>query len=102
MRTNEYGFIILEALYGRYNLVKDGGILERHRHRYEINPAMVASIEGTGLHFVGKDVTGERMEIVEIAEHPFFVGVQYHPEFLSRPLKPAPLFVGLLEASLKA
>ncbi|KAG2220839.1 hypothetical protein INT45_010901 [Circinella minor] len=75
-------------------------IQERHRHRYEINPEMVATFEGKGLQFVGKDESGKRMEIVELDNHPFFVGCQYHPEYLTRPLKPAPLFNGLILASL--
>eukprot|EP01118_Nematostelium_gracile_P004856 TRINITY_DN1578_c0_g1_i2.p1 TRINITY_DN1578_c0_g1~~TRINITY_DN1578_c0_g1_i2.p1 ORF type:complete len:615 (-),score=171.56 TRINITY_DN1578_c0_g1_i2:965-2740(-) len=73
---------------------------ERHRHRYEVNPTLVPEIEkNTKMRFVGQDETGNRMEIVELADHPFFVGVQYHPEFKSRPLRPSPPFVGLLLAS---
>lgn len=74
-------------------------ILERHRHRYEVNPDMVPALEQGGLAFVGRDETGTRMEILERSDHPFFVGTQFHPEFLSRPLHPSPLFVGLLRAS---
>ncbi|ORE07407.1 CTP synthase [Rhizopus microsporus var. microsporus] len=72
---------------------------ERHRHRYEVNPEHVAKFEAAGLRFVGKDETGQRMEIVEMENHPYFVGCQYHPEYLTRPLKPAPLFLGLLLAA---
>ena len=93
-------FPSLELLYARFKVIEKGSIIERHRHRYEVNPQLVESIESVGLEFIGRDETGERMEIAELKGHPFFVGVQYHPEFLSRPLKPAPLFVGLLEASL--
>ena len=75
-------------------------IQERHRHRYEINPDMVGTFEEKGLQFVGKDESGKRMEIVELDNHPFFVGCQYHPEYLTRPLKPAPLFKGLILASI--
>lgn len=90
----------IESLYAAFGAVHNGGILERHRHRYEVNPENVETIEkSTGLAFVGKDETGQRMEIVERPSHPYFVGVQYHPEFLSRPLNPSPLFVGLLQAS---
>ena len=56
---------------------------ERHRHRYEVNPEMVEDLEAEGLRFVGRDETGTRMEIVELApelDHPFFVGSQFHPE----------------------
>ncbi|KAF5180893.1 Ctp synthase [Thalictrum thalictroides] len=72
---------------------------ERHRHRYEVNPNMIARFESAGLSFVGKDESGERMEIVELPSHPFYVGVQFHPEFKSRPGKPSPLFLGLLAAA---
>ena len=72
---------------------------ERHRHRYEINPDLVEQIEQAGLKFVGKDESGLRCEIFELENHPFFVGVQYHPEFKSRPGRPSPPFLGLLLAS---
>ncbi|GJJ72114.1 CTP synthase [Entomortierella parvispora] len=74
-------------------------VLERHRHRYEVNPEMIGQFEAKGLRFVGKDETGQRMEIVELADHPYFVGVQYHPELLTRPLKPSPPFMGLILAA---
>ncbi|XP_069444217.1 CTP synthase 1 isoform X3 [Ovis canadensis] len=73
---------------------------ERHRHRFEVNPVLKKCLEEQGLKFVGQDVEGERMEIVELEDHPFFVGVQYHPEFLSRPIKPSPPYFGLLLASV--
>ncbi|KAG0026667.1 CTP synthase ura7 [Podila clonocystis] len=84
----------LRKLYG-------GGstVLERHRHRYEINPELIEKFEAKGLQFVGKDETGQRMEIVEMADHPYFVGVQYHPEYLTRPLKPSAPFMGLILAA---
>ncbi|PIA37564.1 hypothetical protein AQUCO_03000262v1 [Aquilegia coerulea] len=81
-------------LYGNPRFVD-----ERHRHRYEVNPDMIARLESAGLSFVGKDESGERMEIVELPSHPFYVGVQFHPEFKSRPGKPSPLFLGLLAAA---
>lgn len=73
---------------------------ERHRHRYEVNPEHVSKFESNGLKFIGRDETGERMEIVELDNHPFYVGCQYHPEYLTRPLKPAPLFRGLILAAI--
>ncbi len=72
---------------------------ERHRHRYEVNPDLIDSIESAGMKFVGKDETGQRMEIIELANHPFFFATQYHPEFKTRPTKPSPPFYGLLMAS---
>lgn len=72
---------------------------ERHRHRYEVNPTMVAALEEHGLRFVGKDETGQRMEIVELSGHRFFVACQFHPEFKSRPNRPSALFLGLVLAA---
>ena len=84
----------IRKLYGEGESVD-----ERHRHRYEINPDLVEAIENSGLIFVGKDETGQRCEIFELNNHPYFVGVQYHPEFKSRPGKPSPPFLGLLMAA---
>ncbi|KAM9116437.1 CTP synthase 1 isoform 2-T2 [Pangshura tecta] len=85
---------IMRKLYGDHDFLE-----ERHRHRFEVNPELKCFFEEQGLKFVGQDVEGERMEVVELEEHPFFVGVQYHPEFLSRPIKPSPPYFGLLLAS---
>ncbi|XXG67677.1 hypothetical protein AAC387_Pa06g0963 [Persea americana] len=81
-------------LYGNVDYVD-----ERHRHRYEVNPNMIPQLEDAGISFVGKDETGARMEILELPRHPFFVGVQFHPEFKSRPGKPSALFLGFIEAA---
>jgi len=76
-------------------------VMERHRHRYEVNPALVERLESLGLRFSGKnaDASGERMEVIELDQsvHPYFVASQFHPEFTSRPEKPNPLFLGLLQ-----
>jgi CTP synthase len=72
---------------------------ERHRHRYEVNIEYVKQLEEKGMQFVGRDTVGERMEVFELDDHPYFVGCQFHPEFKSRPNKPSPLFVGLLHAA---
>ena len=72
---------------------------ERHRHRYEVNPELIDRIESAGLIFVGKDETGQRCEIMELEDHPYYVGTQYHPEFKSRPGRPSPPFLGLLMAA---
>ena len=74
-------------------LQADKHIDERHRHRYEVNPALIDSFEEAGLRFVGKDESGQRMEVIELPSHPFFVAAQFHPEFKSRPFKPSPLFL---------
>eukprot|EP00850_Spirogloea_muscicola_P001904 SM000007S20864 [mRNA] locus=s7:632755:638736:+ [translate_table: standard] len=78
---------------------KDGFIDERHRHRYEVNPEMVPQLEEAGLRFVGRDESGRRMEIVELTGHPYYVGVQFHPEFKSRPGRPSAVFLGLILAA---
>mgnify|MGYP001412984345 FL=1 len=84
----------IKRLYGPGDSVD-----ERHRHRYEVNPDIIEDIEEAGLKFVGKDETGQRCEIFELSGHPYYVGVQYHPEFKSRPGRPSPPFLGLLMAA---
>mmetsp|Transcript_68143 Transcript_68143/g.109797 ORF Transcript_68143/g.109797 Transcript_68143/m.109797 type:complete len:620 (+) Transcript_68143:77-1936(+) len=74
-------------------------IYERHRHRYEVNTSYVNAIEAKGLRFVGQDERGQRMEICELPGHPYYLACQFHPEFKSRPARPAPLFLGLLLAA---
>jgi len=76
-------------------------ISERHRHRYEVNPAYLAKLEENGMIFSGRSPDGRLMEIMEIspAAHPFFLGTQFHPEFKSRPLAPHPLFLAFLRAA---
>lgn len=76
-------------------------ISERHRHRYEFNNAYRDTLEQAGLTFAGTSPDGKLVEIVELKDHPFFVGVQFHPEFKSRPLTPHPLFKAFIKASLK-
>ncbi len=75
-------------------------ISERHRHRYEFNNLYRDKLVGAGLVISGTSPDGSIVETVEIAENDFFVGVQFHPEFKSRPNKPHPLFCGLIEAAL--
>lgn len=72
---------------------------ERHRHRYEFNNEFKAELENKGLVIAGTSPDKRLVEIIEVKDHPFFVGVQFHPEFQSRPLHPHPLFVGLLKAA---
>ncbi len=76
-------------------------ILERHRHRYEVNPKYVDRLSAAQLIFSGVDDKKERMEIIELprAVHPFYFATQYHPEFKSRPTRPSPPFVGFILAS---
>ncbi|KAJ7074955.1 CTP synthase N-terminus-domain-containing protein [Mycena belliarum] len=74
-------------------------IWERHRHRYEVNPEYVERLQKSGLVFAGKDEKGERMQVLELPEHPFFLGLQAHPEFCTRPLNPSPPFLGFIAAA---
>ncbi len=76
-------------------------IRERHRHRYEFNNDYRAVLEAAGLVLSGTSPDGRLVEAVELADAPFFVGVQYHPEFKSRPNKPHPLFSGFIQAALE-
>jgi len=77
---------------GRKNLV----ITERHRHRYEVNPAYLAKLQRKGLVASGKSPDGTLVEMVELKGHPFFIATQFHPEFKSRPLRPHPLFASFV------
>lgn len=82
---------------------KKATINERHRHRYEVNPAYVEALEASGLQFSGTSPEGTLMEVAELPvdTHPFFLGVQYHPELIARPLSPHPLFTAFLKAAAK-
>ena len=87
---------IAEIAYGKKE------ISERHRHRYEVNPKYVAELEKAGLVFSGCSPDGVLMEIAELPKniHPFYLGVQFHPEFKSRPLAPHPLFTAFIQACI--
>jgi len=75
-------------------------INERHRHRYEFNPDYREKVEAAGMKISSVSAIEELVEIVEIQNHPFFVGAQFHPEFQSRPNHPHPLFSGFVAAAL--
>lgn len=75
-------------------------IYERHRHRYEVNNEFRTELEAAGLFVSGTSPDGRLVETVELKDHPFFVAVQYHPEFKSRPNRPHPLFLGFVRAAL--
>lgn len=74
-------------------------IYERHRHRYEVNPKYISTLISHGMSFVSKDDRGERIEIPELGDHPWFVSVQFHPEYLSRVLEPSRAYLGFLASS---
>jgi CTP synthase len=76
-------------------------ISERHRHRYEFNSSYLAQIESAGMIATGKNPDTDLVEVVEIPSHPWFIGVQYHPEYKSTVLNPHPLFVNFVKAALE-
>ncbi|HTG18071.1 MAG TPA: CTP synthase [Blastocatellia bacterium] len=98
MRLGAYPCIVKEGslaekAYGAHE------ISERHRHRYEFNPRYEDELGGHGLVFSGKSPDGKFIEIVELPDHPWFLGCQFHPEFKSKPLDPHPLFVSFIRAA---
>jgi CTP synthase len=78
---------------------KEKRVEERHRHRWEFNNSFREEFEIAGMAFSGISPDGKLVEIAELRNHPYMVGCQFHPEFLSRPMRPHPLFVGLLKAA---
>ena len=83
----------INKIYGK-NFIK-----ERHRHRYEVNINYKEKFEKKGMYFSGLSPNGMLPEIIELKNHPWFIGVQFHPEFRSRPLAPHPLFSSFIKAS---
>jgi CTP synthase len=101
MRLGAYPAVLSEGslvreLYGGAPRVE-----ERHRHRYEVNVHYKACLERTGMRFSGMSPDGVLPEIIEIPDHPWFVGVQYHPELKSKPFDPHPLFAGFIAAAVR-
>lgn len=95
---------VTESAYLHAGWIKKKGstkIVERHRHRYEFNNKYRNQLEKEGLIVSGATPDGKLVEIIEIKNHPFFVGTQFHPEFQSRPLKPHPLFAEFMKSCLK-
>ncbi len=89
-----------------YQAYRKDRIIERHRHRFEVNPKFRAAIEEAGLvvsgHHVHQETGTDLVEIVEVADHPWFLGCQFHPEFLSKPMAPHPLFSGFIKAATQS
>lgn len=102
MRLGEYPAVLKNQTIA-FEAYKNKNIVERHRHRYEVNPAYVEKLDKAGLVFSGTSPDGSLMEIAELPKnkHPFFLGSQFHPEFLAHPLKPHPLFTAFIKACLK-
>ena len=81
------------ACYGKEEIV------ERHRHRYEFNNDYIDKLSAAGLNLVGKSADGMLVEVIEVPDHPWFVGCQFHPEFTSTPRYGHPLFTGFIQAA---
>ena len=101
MRLGAYPCILKDGTVAASAYDK-GEISERHRHRYEINNSYIERLEKAGLVFSGVSPDGKLMEIAELPkkEHPFYLGTQFHPEFLGRPLSPHPLFTAFVKACI--
>jgi CTP synthase len=84
-----------------YEAYQQADISERHRHRYEFNNDLRDRLEQSGLIISGVSPKGDLVEIVEIGDHPWFLGCQFHPEFKSRPMDPHPLFKAFIRAALE-
>ncbi|MBW2073847.1 MAG: CTP synthase [Deltaproteobacteria bacterium] len=99
MRLGAYPCTLIEDSVA-YRAYGKKEISERHRHRYEFNNAFKERLQQSGLIMSGTSPDGQLIEIVEIADHPWFLGCQFHPEFKSRPMDPQPLFVSFIRAAL--
>lgn len=84
-----------------WGIYKEGLIYERHRHRYEFNNAFKEHISGKGMKLSGLSPSGRLVEVIELSDHPWYIGVQFHPEFKSRPNRAHPLFKDFIRASLE-
>lgn len=100
MRLGAYPCVLTEGTRAR-EIFGKAEISERHRHRFEVNPKFIPELERAGMVFSGKSPSGVLMEVMELPreKHPFFMGIQSHPEFLSRPLSPHPLFSAFIKAA---
>lgn len=100
MRLGAYDCVIKDKKSLAYRIYRSHHISERHRHRYEFNNEYLDLLNKNGLKTSGKNPETGLVEIVELENHPFFIGVQFHPELKSTPENPHPLFMGLVEAAL--
>jgi CTP synthase len=99
MRLGSYRCLLREGTQTHW-LYQQESIYERHRHRYEFNNKFLPFFNASDYKVSGVSPSGNLVEIIEYSAHPFFIGTQFHPEFLSRPNKPHPLFLGLVQACL--
>ena len=101
MRLGAYPAVLAEGSLVRSLYGGEPVISERHRHRYEVNVNYKDKLEATGMRFSGMSPDGVLPEIIELPKHPWFVGVQYHPELKSKPFAPHPLFAGFIAAAVR-
>ncbi len=101
MRLGAYPAALSEGSLVRHIYGEAPVIQERHRHRYEVNVNFKAQLEASGLRFSGMSPDGVLPEIIERPNHPWFIGVQYHPELKSKPFAPHPLFAGFIAAAVR-
>ncbi|MEF8874756.1 MAG: CTP synthetase, partial [Candidatus Thermoplasmatota archaeon] len=83
-----------------HQIYQKNEISERHRHRYEVNLDYKEELESNGMLFSAHSTNEKRMEMLELEDHPFYIGCQFHPEFQSRPMRPAPLFLAFVNSIL--
>ena len=98
MRLGDYPCKIADGTLAK-KLFNSKQIVERHRHRYEVNRAYETQFNAGGLVVSGQSPDGTLVEMIEAPEHPYFIATQAHPEFRSRPMRPHPLFSGLVRAA---
>jgi CTP synthase len=91
---------ILQSDSTTYECYGKEEIVERHRHRYEFNNNYIDRLRAAGMKLVGKSEDGMLVEVIEIPDHPWFVGCQFHPEFTSKPREGHPLFTGFIKAAI--
>jgi CTP synthase len=99
MRLGSYACDLVDGTHAReaYGV---GSIRERHRHRYELNNDYIERLQAAGMRVAGRNVKRNLVEIVEVADHPWYVGVQFHPEFQSKPNHAHPLFAAFVAACI--
>jgi len=100
MRLGQFSCTLKEGTLGR-DIYDRETIMERHRHRYEFNPDFEKVLESHGMVVSGKNLERNLVEMIELADHPWFVGCQFHPELKSRPMDPHPLFISFIGAAKK-
>ena len=100
MRLGQYPCALKEGSES-YKAYQENKVMERHRHRYELNNDYRQKLQDNGMLLSGLSPDDKLVEIIEIEDHPWFVGVQFHPEFKSRPNRPHPLFINFVKAALE-